>query len=78
MQATISPSRTIGCLQAIIRPVSVSQVWASVRCGGRRPGPRKEPGGLLFVGEKGAPFRRSTFGRKWRRARTKAEKAAPR
>jgi integrase len=25
--------------------------------------------GLLFVGEKGAPFRRSSFGRKWRRAR---------
>ena len=31
----------------------------------------KERGGLLFVGEKGAPFRRSTFGRKWRKARTK-------
>jgi integrase len=31
----------------------------------------KEPGGLLFVGEKGAPFRRSTFGRKWRKARAK-------
>ncbi|WP_043265078.1 tyrosine-type recombinase/integrase [Streptomyces sp. CT34] len=29
----------------------------------------KGPDGLLFVGEKGAPFRRSTFGRKWRRAR---------
>ncbi|SHI12856.1 tyrosine-type recombinase/integrase [Streptomyces sp. 3214.6] len=29
----------------------------------------KEPGGLLFVGEKGAPFRRTSFGRKWRRAR---------
>ncbi|MFF4157014.1 tyrosine-type recombinase/integrase [Streptomyces sp. NPDC001678] len=29
----------------------------------------KGPNGLLFVGEKGAPFRRSTFGRKWRRAR---------
>ncbi|MFB7332400.1 tyrosine-type recombinase/integrase [Streptomyces adustus] len=27
------------------------------------------PDGLLFVGEKGAPFRRSTFGRRWRRAR---------
>ncbi|MFD8282602.1 hypothetical protein ACFV47_25960 [Streptomyces solisilvae] len=27
--------------------------------------------GLLFVGEKGAPFRRSTFGRKWRKARAK-------
>ncbi|QKV69914.1 site-specific integrase [Streptomyces harbinensis] len=26
------------------------------------------PDGLLFVGERGAPFRRSTFGRKWRRA----------
>jgi integrase len=24
---------------------------------------------LLFVGEKGKPFRRSTFGRKWRKAR---------
>lgn len=31
----------------------------------------KEPDGLLFVGEKGAPFRRSTFGRKWRRARAR-------
>ncbi|AKA04776.1 integrase [Streptomyces noursei ZPM] len=28
--------------------------------------------GLLFVGEKGAPFRRSSFGRKWRRARVAA------
>ncbi|MGW6914866.1 tyrosine-type recombinase/integrase [Kitasatospora sp. NPDC054939] len=28
--------------------------------------------GLLFVGEKGAPFRRTTFGRVWRKARTKA------
>ncbi|MDN3268190.1 tyrosine-type recombinase/integrase [Streptomyces sp. MA15] len=27
------------------------------------------PDGLVFVGEKGAPFRRSTFGRKWRWAR---------
>ncbi|MFF4229000.1 tyrosine-type recombinase/integrase [Streptomyces sp. NPDC001820] len=25
--------------------------------------------GLLFVGEKGAPFRRTSFGRKWRKAR---------
>ncbi|MBO8189270.1 tyrosine-type recombinase/integrase [Streptomyces spirodelae] len=32
----------------------------------------KEPDGLLFVGERGAPFRRSTFGRKWSRARRKA------
>ncbi|MEV7287018.1 site-specific integrase [Streptomyces sp. NPDC093252] len=31
----------------------------------------KERDGLLFIGEKGAPFRRSTFGRKWRKARTK-------
>ncbi|MEU4127805.1 tyrosine-type recombinase/integrase [Streptomyces wuyuanensis] len=31
----------------------------------------KGPDGLLFVGEKGKPFRRSTFGRKWRKARTK-------
>ncbi|MEU5545512.1 tyrosine-type recombinase/integrase [Streptomyces sioyaensis] len=29
----------------------------------------KGPNGLLFVGEKGKPFRRSTFGRKWRKAR---------
>ncbi|TXS56086.1 tyrosine-type recombinase/integrase [Streptomyces sp. t39] len=29
----------------------------------------KGPEGLLFVGEKGAPFRRSTFGRRWRKAR---------
>lgn len=29
----------------------------------------KEPDGLLFVAERGAPFRRSTSGRKWRRAR---------
>jgi len=28
--------------------------------------------GLLFLGERGAPFRRSTFGRKWAKARTKA------
>lgn len=32
----------------------------------------KDPDGLLFVGEKGAPFRRSTFGRKWRKARQKS------
>ncbi|MDG9728255.1 tyrosine-type recombinase/integrase [Streptomyces sp. DH41] len=32
----------------------------------------KEPDGLVFVGEKGAPFRRTSFGRKWRRARTVA------
>ncbi|MGK4907024.1 tyrosine-type recombinase/integrase [Streptomyces albus] len=32
----------------------------------------KEPDGLLFVGERGGAFRRSTFGRKWRRARQKA------
>ena len=31
----------------------------------------KRPDGLLFIGEKGAPFRRSTFGRKWRKARSK-------
>ncbi|SFS79970.1 Phage integrase family protein [Streptomyces harbinensis] len=31
----------------------------------------KGPDGLLFVGERGKPFRRSTFGRKWRRARDK-------
>ncbi|MGQ4479624.1 tyrosine-type recombinase/integrase [Streptomyces sp. SAS_276] len=30
----------------------------------------KGPDGLVFVGEKGAPFRRTSFGRKWRRART--------
>jgi hypothetical protein len=29
----------------------------------------EEPDGLLFVGERGAPFRRSTFGRRWRKAR---------
>lgn len=31
----------------------------------------KGPEGLLFVGEKGAPFRRTTFGRKWAKARVK-------
>ncbi|MFF3750368.1 tyrosine-type recombinase/integrase [Streptomyces sp. NPDC002018] len=31
----------------------------------------KEPDGLLFVGERAASFRRSTFGRKWRKARDK-------
>lgn len=31
----------------------------------------KKPDGLMFVGEQGAPFRRSSFGRKWRRAREK-------
>lgn len=30
----------------------------------------KGPDGLVFLGEKGAPFRRNTFGRKWRKART--------
>ncbi|MEU3033697.1 tyrosine-type recombinase/integrase [Streptomyces griseoaurantiacus] len=32
----------------------------------------KGPDGLVFVGEKGAPFRRTSFGRKWRRARVAA------
>ncbi|WP_327384133.1 tyrosine-type recombinase/integrase [Streptomyces sp. NBC_01207] len=32
----------------------------------------KGPEGLVFVGEKGAPFRRTTFGRKWAKARVKA------
>ncbi|MEU6174573.1 tyrosine-type recombinase/integrase [Streptantibioticus parmotrematis] len=32
----------------------------------------KAPDGLLFVGERGKPFRRSTFGSKWRKARVKA------
>lgn len=32
----------------------------------------KGPDGLVFVGEKGAAFRRTTFGRKWRRARAVA------
>ncbi|MFF5472313.1 tyrosine-type recombinase/integrase [Streptomyces achromogenes] len=32
----------------------------------------KGPDGLVFVGEKGAPFRRTSFGRKWRRARAAA------
>lgn len=32
----------------------------------------KGPDGLLFVGEKGAAFRRTSFGRKWRRARAAA------
>ncbi len=31
----------------------------------------KDPNGLLFVGERGASIRRSTFGRKWRKARAK-------
>ena len=30
----------------------------------------KGPDGLVFVGEKGAPSRRTSFGRKWKRART--------
>ncbi|MBE1597375.1 integrase [Streptomyces stelliscabiei] len=32
----------------------------------------KGPDGLVFVGEKGAAFRRTSFGRKWRRARLAA------
>ncbi|GGR66803.1 hypothetical protein GCM10010236_20880 [Streptomyces eurythermus] len=32
----------------------------------------KGPDGLVFVGEKGAPFRRTPFGRNWRRARATA------
>lgn len=31
----------------------------------------KQPDGLLFVGERGKPFCRSTFGRKWGKARAK-------
>ncbi len=31
----------------------------------------KKPDGLLFVGERGAPFRRTTFGRKWHKARVR-------
>jgi integrase len=30
---------------------------------------QKEDAGLLFVGERGKPFRRSSFGRKWRKSR---------
>ncbi|MDX6350244.1 MAG: hypothetical protein QOF84_5034, partial [Streptomyces sp.] len=33
---------------------------------------QKDGNGLLFVGEKGAPFRRTSFGRKWAKARVKA------
>ncbi|HET6360365.1 site-specific integrase [Streptomyces sp.] len=54
--------------QAIPRPVGLhgegpeaSPAWYA----------EKKPDGLLFVGERGKPFRRSTFGRKWRRARAK-------
>ncbi|MFD8417379.1 tyrosine-type recombinase/integrase [Streptomyces sp. NPDC059650] len=32
----------------------------------------QKPDGLLFVGERGAPFRRTTFGRKWKKARKAA------
>ncbi|MFG2821825.1 tyrosine-type recombinase/integrase [Kitasatospora sp. NPDC048365] len=32
----------------------------------------RESDGLVFVGEKGAPFRRTSFGRIWRKARAKA------
>lgn len=32
----------------------------------------KEPDGLLIVGERGAALRRSSFGRKWRKARVAA------
>lgn len=32
----------------------------------------KGPDSLVFVGEKGAAFRRTSFGRKWRRARVAA------
>lgn len=31
----------------------------------------RKPDGLLFVGARGAPFRRTTFGRKWKKARAK-------
>ncbi len=31
----------------------------------------QKPDGLLFVGERGGPFRRTTFGRKWKKARKK-------
>ncbi|MCB5180269.1 tyrosine-type recombinase/integrase [Streptomyces antimicrobicus] len=32
----------------------------------------QQPDGLLFVGERGAPFRRTTFGRNWKKARKAA------
>ncbi|WP_420711895.1 tyrosine-type recombinase/integrase [Streptomyces sp. MMG1533] len=38
----------------------------------------KGPDGLLFAGEKGAPFRRTSFGRKWRRARRAQQEQRPR
>lgn len=31
----------------------------------------QKPDGLLFVGERGAPIRRTTCGRKWKKARKK-------
>lgn len=50
------------------RPSRVASSWDGIRL---RISSRTEKGadGLLFVGEKGKPFRRSTFGRKWRKAR---------
>ena len=60
-----TPSRRPGCAS------STSLSSCTPRSSTTSTGSRRRAAGLLFVGEKGAPFRRSTFGRKWARARTK-------
>ncbi|MDO0913214.1 tyrosine-type recombinase/integrase [Streptomyces sp. DT2A-34] len=58
MRAPVSSS----CRPSWTRTVKCHLAWYA----------EKGPDGLLFVGEKGAAFRRTPFGRKWRRARAAA------
>jgi len=55
--------RTIHLPSFLDKPLRQHMAWFA------EPGPE----GLVFVGEKGAPLRGATFGRKWRRARAKVE-----
>jgi hypothetical protein len=74
------PAQQVGEHRTLGLGVAGHAPWAVVQDGGVPLDVRrhldwfaaKEPDGLLFVGERGAPFRRSTFGRKWRKARDKA------
>ena len=59
--------RTIHLPSFLDKPLRQHMAWYT------EPGPE----GFVFVGEKGAPFRRSTFGRKFRKARAKVDGLPP-
>ncbi|MBC3843417.1 site-specific integrase [Streptacidiphilus sp. 4-A2] len=59
--------RTIHLPTFLDKPLRQHMAWYT------EPGPE----GFVFVGEKGAPFRRSTFGRKFRKARAKVDGLPP-